>query len=293
MTKLEKQRRVLDMLAVVCGSVLYSLVVQLFVLPVDLLTGGATGIAIALHGLYGWTVSTVLLIVNIILLVMGWVFLGRKFAMTTLLSSLLIPLSLSAFEKMYAGVVLTNDIMLNTLFAAFGIGASVGIVLRAGSSTGGTDIPPLILQKYFNIPAAIGVWVLDTLILLAQGIVYDPERILYGLLIVIISSVVMDRTMQLGSSRTELKVISKKTEEIKRAIIEDIDRGVTLLDGETGYRGDDTQIILSVIKNRELPRTERLIHEIDPEAFIIVNRITEVKGNGFTYEKPGEYYKNR
>jgi uncharacterized membrane-anchored protein YitT (DUF2179 family) len=288
MKKLDTRRKILDMFAVVCGSILYSLVVQLFVLPVDLLTGGATGIAIALHGIYGWAVSTVLLVANIILLLMGLIFLGRKFAMTTLLSSLLIPLSLGVFERVYAGVVLTHDIMLNTLFASFGIGASVGIVLRAGSSTGGTDIPPLILQKYFNIPAAIGVWVLDSIILLAQGIVYDPERILYGLLIVILSSIVMDRTMQLGSSRTELKIISKKTEDIKRAIIEQIDRGVTLLDGETGFKEEETQIILSVIKNRELPRTERLIHEIDPEAFIIVNRITEVKGNGFTYEKPGE-----
>ncbi len=288
MTKLDTRRKILDIFAVVCGSILYSLVVQLFVLPVDLLTGGATGIAIALHGIYGWAVSNVLLVANIILLLMGLIFLGRKFAMTTLLSSLLIPLSLGVFERVYAGVVLTHDIMLNTLFASFGIGASVGIVLRAGSSTGGTDIPPLILQKYFNIPAAIGVWVLDSMILLAQGIVYDPERILYGLLIVILSSIVMDRTMQLGSSRTELKIISKKTEDIKRAIIEQIDRGVTLLDGETGFKEEETQIILSVIKNRELPRTERLIHEIDPEAFIIVNRITEVKGNGFTYEKLGE-----
>ena len=281
------KRKLEDLIAVIAGSILYSLVVQLFVLPVDLLTGGATGIAIALHGVYGWDVSTVLLIVNVILLLMGWIFLGRKFAMTTLLSTLLIPVSLSFFENAYRGVVLTHALMLNTIFAAIGIGASVGIVLRAGSSTGGTDIPPMILQKYFNIPAAIGVWVLDSVILLAQGIVYDPERILYGLLIVIVSSLVMDRTMQLGSSRTELKVISEKSEEIKQAILNEIDRGVTLLNGETGYLEKDTLIVLSVIKNRELPRTERLIHDIDPEAFIIVNRITEVKGNGFSYEKPG------
>lgn len=287
MTDFIARRKFNDLIAVVFGSVMYSLIVQLFVLPVDLLTGGTTGISIALHGVYGWDVSAVLLILNITLLVTGWIFLGRRFAMTTLLGTLLIPVSLSFFEKWLDGVVLTQDLMLNSIFAALGIGASVGIVLRAGSSTGGTDIPSMIFQKYFNFPAAIGVWVLDSLILLAQGLVYDPEHILYGLLIVVVSAAVMDRAMQLGSSRTELKIISESSEEIKQAILKEIDRGVTLLNGETGYLEKDTYIVLSVIKNRELPRTERLIHDIDPEAFIIVNRITEVKGNGFSYNKPG------
>jgi len=146
----------------------------------------------------------------------------------------------------------------------------------------------MIFQKYFNFPASIGVWILDSLILLAQGIVYDPERILYGLLIVVISSIVMDKTMVLGSSRTELKIVSEKSEEIREAIISELDRSVTLLSGKTGYLEKDTELVLSVISNRELPRVERMIRRIDPGCFLIITRISEVKGNGFSYRKPGE-----
>ena len=284
----EKKRRILSVIEIIGGSVLYSLVVQLFVLPVDLLSGGATGIAIALHGLYDWDVSVVLLVVNVFLLILGWVFLGRRFAMTTILSTFIIPVSLAFFEKVLADVVLTHDIMLNVMFASLGVGVSVGIVLRAGGSTGGSDIPPMIFQKYFNFPAAIGVWILDSLILLAQGIVYDAERILYGLLIVVISSIVMDKTMVLGSNRTELKIISEKSDEIRSAIISELDRSVTMLQGKTGYLKNDTELVLSVISNRELPRIERLIHRIDPDSFMIITRVSEVKGNGFSYRKPGE-----
>lgn len=284
----EKRRKRLSIIEIIGGSILYSLVVQLFLLPNDLLSGGATGIAIALKGLYGWDISVVLFIVNLMLLVLGWIFLGRRFAMTTILSSFVIPAALAVFERVFDGVVLTQDIMLNCMFAALGIGASVGIVLRAGGSTGGSDIPPMIFQKYFNFPASIGVWILDSIILLAQGIVYDAERILYGLFIVIISSIVMDKTMVLGSSRTELKIVSEKSEEIRQAIIKDLDRSVTLLKARTGYLEKDTELVLSIINNRELPRVERMIRSIDPDCFLMITRISEVRGNGFTYRKPGE-----
>ena len=98
----------------------------------------------------------------------------------------------------------------------------------------------------------------------------------------------MDKTMVLGSNRTELKIISEKSDEIRKAIISELDRSVTMLQGKTGYLKNDTELVLSVISNRELPRIERLIHRIDPDSFIIITRVSEVKGNGFSYRKPGE-----
>lgn len=285
--------KLISVAEIVFGSVLYSLTVQLFLLPSGLLTGGATGLAIAAHGASGLPVSGVLFVLNLLFLLLGLIFLGKKFVATTLLSSLISPAALSVFERALAGRTLTDDLWLNAIFASLGIGVSVGIVLRAGASTGGSDIPPLIAKKYFNFPTSAGMWIMDTLILLAQGLVYDAERIMYGLVTVILVSLVIDKVMLIGSNRTELKVISRKTDEIRKAVIEDMDRGVTLLKAEAGYSEEPTDVLLTVISNRELPRFEKMVHGIDPEAFLIITRVSEVKGNGFSFRKPGEQYGRR
>ncbi len=273
------------LLKIVLGNVLYALIVQLFLLPAGLITGGATGISIAVHGLTGADLSLVLLILNVAMLLVGWWQLGRQFAATTVLSTFLIPGSLWVFERTLGGVVLTQDPMLSAVFAGLGIGVSLGMVIRAGASTGGMDIPPLVLHKYTNVSVPFAIGVLDVLILLLQGFVYKPETVLYGIVLVIISSVSMDRMLLVGQSRTELKIISRRSDEIRAMILERIDRGVTLLDGQTGYTHEPTQIVLSVVSNRELPKVERLVREIDPESFLIISRISEVRGRGFSSEK--------
>ena len=115
-------------------------------------------------------VSGVLLVVNVAMLLAGWVLLGRRFALSTLASTFLSPLTLAVWERLFAGYVLTDDLFLCTIFAGLGIGGALGIVIRVGGSTGGMDIPPLVLQKYFRIPVAASMTVFDLLILFAQAV---------------------------------------------------------------------------------------------------------------------------
>ena len=270
---------------VILGNVFYAFVIRLFLLPGNLMTGGTTGIGLVVKHFTGTSISGFVLVFNIVMLVVGWTLLGKKFALTTVISSFTYPIALEAANHIFGDLVITTDPMLNTIFAGLGIGIGLGIVIRTGASTGGMDIPPLVLNKYFRIPVSVSLNVFDMLILVLQIVYNPPERVLYGVLLVMIYTTVLDKVLMMGNTKTEVKVISSQVEEIRQAILAQVDRGVTMLYGEGGYRQEQTQIVLSIVSNRELPRVEKLIRHIDPEAFMIVSRVTEVRGRGFSLSK--------
>ena len=271
--------------AIVCGNALYSLSVAAFLEPAGLITGGATGIALAVGRLTGLSVSGFLLFFNLAMLAWGWLVLGRAFAFNTLASSILSPIFLALWERLLAGRGLTDDIVLCTIFSGLGIGAALAIVIRAGASTGGMDIPPLVLQKWFHWPVSVTMMVFDVAIVLGQ-IPFSPlPQVLYGIVMILTHTIVMDKMLMMGESRTEVKLISSRSEELCEAILSQLDRGVTILNGAGGYTHEPAAVLLSVVSNRELPKLERLVHDIDPACFLIVTRVTEVSGRGFSLDK--------
>lgn len=271
--------------AVVCGNFLYALAVKLFLIPADLVTGGTTGIALVVNHLWGIPVSRFVLIFNVTMLIVGWLILGRGFAVTTLASTFLYPASLEICGFLFGELVLTKDLLLCTVFSGAGIGLALGIVIRAGASTGGMDIPPLVFQKLFRIPVSVSMYCFDFCILLPQIMFRPVENVLYGIILILIYTIVLDKMLLIGSNRTELKIISQKSREICDAILRQVDRGVTLLDGEGGYLHKDTQLVFSVISNRELIKVDKIVHQIDPDCFMVVNRVSEVRGRGFSIAK--------
>ena len=271
--------------AIFLGNVLYALTVKVFLLPANLVSGGATGIALAANHLTGVSVSGFLFLVNMSMLILGLIVLGKAFVATTLASTFLIPAALEVFDRLLGDFVLTDDILLCTLFAGLGVGVSLGIVIRTGASTGGMDIPPLILYKCFRIPVSVSLYAFDVCILLLQAPFQEAENILYGIVFVLLSAIALDKTMMIGTTQTEVKIISGKSEEIREAILKQLDRGVTLLNAEGGYLHDKSQMIFSVISNRELFKLEKIVHGIDPASFMVVTRVSEVKGRGFSMDK--------
>ena len=271
--------------AIVCGNALYSLSVAAFLEPAGLVTGGATGIALAVGRLTGISVSGFLLFFNLAMLAWGWLVLGRAFALNTLASSILSPIFLALWERLLAGRGLTDDIVLCTIFSGLGIGAALGVVIRAGASTGGMDIPPLVLQKWFRWPVSVTMMVFDVAIVLGQVPFSPLPQVLYGIVMILTHTIVMDKMLMMGESRTEVKLISSRSEELCEAILSQLDRGVTILNGAGGYTHEPAAVLLSVVSNRELPKLERLVHDIDPACFLIVSRVTEVSGRGFSLDK--------
>ena len=282
---MKKQKKILSLLMVIGGNILYTLSVKLFLLPANLISCGTTGIALAVNHFLQIPMSTFILLFNMTMLGIGWFVLGRKFAMTTVLSSVMYPVLLEIFNRILGDVIITENMLLNVLFAGLGLGISLGIVLRAGASTGGMDIPPLILKKYFRIPVSASLWTFDFCIMLAQMFFHTMEELLYGIVLILVISTALNKVMLLGTSRTEVRIISKKSAEIRDGILSRVDRGVTMFYGAGGYSGEDTEIIMSVVSNYELPKIEQLARGIDPDCFMIINRVNEVWGRGFTYGK--------
>ena len=278
-------KRWLSLLLVLIGNITYTFSVKLFLLPAQLMSCGTTGLALIANHLANIPISAFIFVFNVAMLGVGWWILGKQFAMTTMFSSLFYPLCLEFLNRTMGDVFITDNIILNVIFAGLGLGISLGLVLRGGASTGGMDIPPLVLNKFFKIPVSATLWAFDFCILLAQMMFHPLEDLLYGILLIIGISIALNKVMLLGSSRTEVKIISEKAEAIRQGILSRVDRGVTILHGEGGYLRREAEVILSVISNHELPKIAALAREIDPSCFIIVSRVTEVWGRGFSYGK--------
>ena len=281
--------RVFSLLMVLLGNAIYALTVKLFLLPSNLISCGTTGIALVVNHMTGIPLSGFIFVFNLVMLAVGWWILGKKFAMTTVLSSLFYPIALEVLNQLLGDIRVTEDVLLNTLFSGLGLGIALGIVIRAGASTGGMDIPPLVLKKLFHIPVSVSLWLFDFCIMLSQMMYHNLEDLLYGIILLMVISFALNKVLLMGTSKTEVKIVSAEARAIRDAILSKVDRGVTMLHGEGGYLHTDTEVILSVVSNHEMPKLERLAREIDPECFMIVSRVTEVWGRGFSHSK--EYRK--
>ena len=279
------KKKWMNLLLILVGNFIYTLSVKLFLLPAELMSCGTTGIALIVNHLTNIPISGFILAFNVAMLGVGWWILGKQFAMTTILSSLFYPICLEVLNRVLGDVYITDNIMLNVVFAGLGLGLGLGMVLRGGASTGGMDIPPLILKKFFRIPVSASLWAFDFCIMLAQMLFHPLEDLLYGVLLLIVISFMLNKIMLFGTSRTEVKIVSEKAEQIRHAILSRVDRGVTILHGEGGYLRRDTEVILSVVSNHEVPKLESLVREIDPDCFMIISQVTEVLGRGFSYGK--------
>lgn len=255
-----------------------------FVLPSGIISGGGTGLALFANTWFGIDITVFVTVLNIALFVLGALVLGRRFAVTTALSTFFYPVALGVFQAVPAVSHLTGDPLLSALYAGLLTGAGVGIALRAGSSTGGTDIPPMILQKKFGVSVSASIAVLDTSILLLQVFYAESEQILYGILMTLLASMATEWVLMLGKSQTQVLAITPKYEEVSAEIQKEIGRGCTFLEATTGYRREQQRVVLCVLSHRELPRLSDLVLSIDPAAFLVVSRANEVKGRGFTLE---------
>ena len=279
------QSKLFTVLCVIFGNTIHAASVTLFLLPANLISCGTTGIGLVMEHLFHIPLSVFIFVFNIAMLSVGWMILGKKFAMNTALSSIIYPFILEGIQQLVGNFQITDNVLLNTIFAGMGLATGLGIVIRAGASTGGMDIPPLVLKKIFGIPVTITLWLFDFCIMTAQMFFHAPEDLLYGVILLIVISFTLNKVLILGNSKTQVKIISERHEAIREAILSRVDRGVTMLHGEGGYLHNPTEVILTIVSNNELPKIQRLAREIDPGCFMIVNQVSEVWGQGFSLSR--------
>ena len=286
MKQIHIPHRLVTLLLVVAGNALYALAVNMFVLPCGLIAGGTTGLALIGQHWLGIPISTFVMISNLVMFVLGAIIMGRWFAFNTAVSTFCYPLFLELFSWIPGIGSLTRDPMLATVFAGVMIGAAIGLVIGAGASSGGLDIPPIVINKFLGIPISVVMYAMDFLILIGQMVFAEnKEQILYGILLVLLYTVVLDKVVLMGHSKIQVKILSEKSDEIRQMILKILDRGCTLLHAQTGYARNEWDMVLTVITNRELAKLNHLVQEVDPQAFIIIDSVNEVHGRGFTLRK--------
>ena len=270
---------------VLLGNTIYCAGIVAFVLPTGLVTGGTTGLGLIVNHYFGVPIELFAAIFNTVMFLLAVVLLGKAFALTSLISTFYFPVILGVFQKIEWLQDLTDDPMLCTVFAAVSIGVGIGMVIKAGASTGGMDIPPLILNKKMGVPVSVGLYTFDFLILIGQMFFRDTEKGLYGILLVMIYTVLVDKVLLMGKNQMQVKIMSERYEEINEMIHQKLDRGTTLYRTESGYLHNKGFLVMTVVSNRELPKLNQLIMEIDDKAFMVISQVSEVKGRGFTLHK--------
>ena len=277
------KKALLTALSIVGGNAVLAFCVAAFIIPHNILIGGTTGIGIVLsHVFPGIDVSLLILILNLFLLLLGLLILGKAFAAKTVVSSILYPLLLGVIERIPGIASLTDNSVLAAVFAGILLGVALGLVMRVGSSTGGMDVVVLILHKWTHLSVAMFVWLSDIVVIGGQALFVPTESTLLGIFVLIFESIVLDQVMVLGKAQIQLLIITKKYEELRETLLDQLKAGVTMFMVETGRLKESQKSIMCVIPQRKLYNATELIHSIDPLAFITVSQVKEVRGRGFT-----------
>lgn len=267
------------------GSTLLAFLVAAFVSPHGIIMAGTTGIGLALCKFLPVDTTIVVLALNILMLLLGLFALGKKFFLATIASSLLYPVLLAVMQRIPGIESLTEDPLLAAILGGGLLGLALGMVMRVGASTGGTDVLNLVMNKYFHWPVSVCVWITDIIIIIVQALFSNTEQILYGIIMLVIESIVLDRVMVMGQSQIQVLVMSSKYDEIRRRLLDELEAGVTMLHIESGYTNREGKGILCVIPPRKQFAAKEIIYAVDPEAFLTITQVWEVQGRGFSFER--------
>lgn len=279
------KKKIEKVLIMILGNAVLALGTAAFVVPNSLISGGVTGIGLILEHFFGLPVDVGVFVGDAVLFLLGAAVMGKAFAATIILSTIVYPTFFSLFGKIPFLTSLTDDKLMAAIYAGLLMGVGIGLVIKVGGSTGGMDIPPIILHKLFGLSIPVMIYVGDTALLLIQAIYSSTEQVLYGILVVLLNSIVMDKVLIMGQKQTQVVVISPQYEKINQMIHQQMDRGSTLLHATTGLEKSDQKVVMTVISNRQLAHLNELILQIDPQAFVVASEVNEVKGRGFTLSK--------
>ena len=265
------------------SNFLIALAVIGFIAPHGMILGGATGISLVASHYIPMQLSTMILIVNGILFLIGFMTLGKNFAISTIANSILYPACMFILERFLNGT-LTSNIMLAAIFGGVLMGAGVGLILRTGGSSGGTDILALILDKHLHFNLSIILYIIDGIILSLQIPFSNSEQILLGIFVLALITLTMNKIMLLGKTQIQIFIISDEIEIIRERILLE-DAGATMFQIERGFTSKKDRGIMCIIPRRKLFNVCKMISEVDPHAFFTISEVNEVRGLGFSYGK--------
>ncbi len=279
-----------DYLLIILSSLIQAVSLRLFFIPAKLASGGVSGISQLINHFTGWPIGLMVLIGNIPLFLLGWRFLGgSKFAMRTavaiftysLLTDLL--LKIPAFVS-YSQILiddLSGDIFLSSLYGAIISGIGYGLVYRARGTSGGSDILARILNRWRGVPMTQSYLIVDTAVILSAGFVFGWKLALYAMITLYVSGLVSETVLEGGATVRTAMIMTARADEVSNRVIEELARGVTYLEGKGAYTGNSRPVLYCVVSRAEVGSLKAIVHESDPEAFMVIGTAHEAFGEGF------------
>lgn len=251
-----------------------------FILPNDVLSGGVAGVAIAISPFVNIEPPVLINIILGVTFILGFIFLGKDFAVKTVASTILYPIYMAILLRM--NIQLDIDPLMASLYGGLVTGIGLGITFRTGASTGGMDIPPLILQKFTGIKVSLWMAAVDGLTVLLGAQSFGWNAVLMGLVSVFAATFAVDK-MQLisGDVAKQVVIITTQKDLVLQYIHDHLDRGSTLIPATGGYTGESRDMIMTILEREQYVQLETKVKEFDEEAFLIVSEVTEVHGKGF------------
>jgi uncharacterized membrane-anchored protein YitT (DUF2179 family) len=279
-----------DYALVLAGALLQAVGLRLFLVPAKLASGGVSGIAQLINYLTktptsgGWPIGLMVFVGNLPLFLLGWRQLGgRRFVMRTILAVAAYSLftDLLLLLPFFPKNGITDDLVLNSLYGAVTCGIGYGLVYRAQGTSGGSDILARILNRWRGIPMTQSYLMTDTIVILAAGFVFGWKQALYAIIVLYVSGLVVDSTLEgSGTVRTAL-IVTGQAEVVAGRILSEMERGVTILNGTGAYTGTARPVLYCVVTRSEVQQLKTIVHDTDPKAFMVIGQAHEALGEGF------------
>jgi len=276
-----KNLRIVDFVAIAMGAALAGAGINAFNIANGLAEGGVAGVAVLMKLKLGLDPGLMVLLINLPLFLLGWRELGRRSLVYTVFGTLCLAVALTAFGGLR---LVLDDLLLAALFAGVTVGAGLGLVFRFGGTTGGVDILARIAQKHLGWSMGRTMLAVDVVVIAGSLMYLSLERAMYTVVAIFVATRVIDFVQEAAYAARGVTIVSEHAAEVVCRILGQMHRGVTMLQGSGGYSGQPKQVIYAVVSRSELTRLKRLIHEVDPEAFVAVGVVHEVLGVGFTLD---------
>ena len=263
---------------ILAGLIFCALGFNLFLIPNNIAAGGFTGIAQLINSVTGFPVGAIALALNVPLFLLSMKSLGLRFGIRSLIATIGFSLLLDHLRV----PVITHDLWLSTVYGGLVSGLGFGLILRGSATTGGTDMLASLIHRLIpSVRVSVGMFAIDGLVILASAFVYDTAAAMYALICILISNVVIDFVLEGPNSSHSFFIISDKSDEIAARIMQELDRGVTGLEGMGMYSQQRKRVLLCVVSRMETVTLRRIVFSVDPRAFVISAKAHDTYGEGF------------
>ena len=283
------KRHIIDYSYIILGSAITALGIVLFLNPAMLAPGGVSGIATILFHTLGLDLGLTILVLTIPIFLIGAKLFGKQYGVKTLLGSVLLSVFTSIWASVFGDAGLLDyskdiSIWLSALYGGVITGLGMGLVMKSGSNTGGTDIIAQIIARYTSLSLGTALFIVDGVIIAVSAIFFSIENALYAIVVAYITTVVVNKiVLSMGTNYAKtVFIISEKTDEIGEYIINTLERGATILDAKGFYTKESRPMIMTVIPNQDISKLTRAVHQSDPKAFLIIHEAFHVLGEGYT-----------